>query len=67
MNKCLAIASALLGMVRSLFSEPSETEIGARVSQVEARVAAGETGALNELTTLPGKYASPAFLAIYSP
>jgi hypothetical protein len=65
MNRILVVAFALLGTVQAVFAAPSDQEAATLITQVEARVAAGDLHALNDLTSLPGSSASPAFLAIF--
>lgn len=59
------IAFAFFCTVAPVFSEPSEKELVSLMNRVQSRVAAGEINALNDLTTLPGKFAVPAFLTIF--
>ena len=59
------IAAALFSAAGSAFSEPSDKEVIALTNKVQARVAGGDVKALDELTTLPGHWATPAFLTIF--
>ena len=65
MKISLRIATAFLIAVASAFAERSEKEIIDLINQVITRVNHGEIKALNDLTTLPGDYSTPAFLVIF--
>lgn len=60
-----AILFFLLAMTSGGLCEPSEKEIVALMNKVQRSVAEGNVKALDELTTLPGKFATPAFLTIF--
>jgi hypothetical protein len=65
MNTRLVTAFALLSMIASGFSEPSDKEAIALINKVELRVNGGDTSALNDLMVLPGKMAVPAYLNFF--
>ena len=65
MNRILVLAFAFICVASQAFPEPSDEEQLALVSRVEARVATGDTDALNDLATLPAKDSCPALLAIF--
>lgn len=59
------IALAFLCSVTPVFSDPTEKELVALMNKVQRRIAEGDVSALNDLNTLPGKFAVPAFLTIF--
>jgi hypothetical protein len=61
----LFIVLACLCTAGSVFSEPSEKEIIGLMNRVQARVADGDIKALDELTILPPKWSTAAFLTIF--
>ena len=61
----LAIGIAWFLAAFPAISDPSPKEIVALMNRVQSRVAAGEISALDDLTTLPGKFAVPALLTIF--
>lgn len=61
----LFIATVLFCVAGSVFAEPTEKEFLAVMNKVQARVAGGDVKALDELTTLPGSWSTPAFLTIF--
>lgn len=65
MNTRFAIAFAFLCISATLFAEPSQQEVVALMNKVQSRVAGGDVNALNDLSTLPGSWAAPAFLTIF--
>lgn len=58
-------AVALFYAAGSTFAEPTDKEIVTLMNKVQVRVARGDIKALDELTTLPGHWATPAFLTIF--
>jgi hypothetical protein len=58
-------ALAFFGIVGAALSEPSEKEVVALMNKVQTRVAAGDVKAVDELASLPGQFAAPAFLTIF--
>ena len=65
MNTRVVFAFIFLSAVTSGFSEPTQQEVVALVNKVEARVAAGDASALDDLLTLPGNWAVPALIDIF--
>jgi hypothetical protein len=65
MKTRLAIGIAWFIAAFPAFSEPSQKEVVALMNRVTHRVNDGDINALNDLTTLPGKYAAPAFITIF--
>ncbi len=59
------IAILSLSAVVTAFTEPSDKEAIAIMNRVQRKVAGGDVGALDELTTLPGSMSAPAFLTIF--
>jgi hypothetical protein len=65
MNRILVVFFALLCAADGAFSATSDEESLALANRVQARVAAGDTAALNDLTTVPAKYTWPALVAAF--
>jgi len=65
MKTLLTFAFIFLFGVASGIAEPSKQEIITLVNKVEARVAAGDASAVDDLLTLPGNWAVPALLNIF--
>jgi hypothetical protein len=65
MNTRVVFAFIFLSAVTSGFSEPTQQEVIALMNKVEARVAAGDASALDDLLTLPGNWAVPALIDIF--
>lgn len=65
MNRMLSIALALLCTPGLILAEPSDDESLAVATRVQARVAAGDTTALNDLAVVPGKYSWPVLVAAF--
>lgn len=65
MKISLAFIAALLLSVTPSFSEPSQQEILNLTNRVILRTNEGDINALNDLTTLPTKYAVAALLSIF--
>lgn len=65
MKTRLAIGIAWFIAAFPAFSEPSQKEVVGLMNRVTHRVNDGDINALNDLTTLPGKYAAPAFITIF--
>lgn len=59
------IALALLSLSNPVFADPSEKELVSLMNRVQRSIAEGDVNALSDLTTLPGKFAVPAFLTIF--
>jgi hypothetical protein len=65
MKFSLLVAVALFGVIGNLFSEPTDKEFVALMNKVTIRVNGGDIKALDELTALPGNWATPGLLAIF--
>jgi hypothetical protein len=65
MKRILAVAFVLNCLAGRAFTAPSEVQNLELVNRVQARVAAGDTDALNDLTTLPANDSCPALFAIF--
>jgi hypothetical protein len=65
MNRILIVSCVLLCTAGGVFSDPSDEENLALVNRVQARVAAGDTAALNELAAVPAKHTWSALVAAF--
>lgn len=65
MKLYLVSALAFFCVVGTVFSEPSEKEIVALMNRVQRRIAEGDVKALDDLTALPAKFSTSAFLTIF--
>ena len=65
MKFSLGVVAALLIAVTPAFCERSEKEMIDLINRVNVRINGGEINALNDLTTLPGDWATPALLNIF--
>lgn len=63
--KLSLLVVAIFGVVGSVFSEPTDKEVIDLMNKVTIRVNGGDLKALNELTALPGHWATPALLSIF--
>jgi hypothetical protein len=65
MKSPVLLAFAFLGCASIGYAEPTQQEVIALMNKVEARVAAGDASALDDLLTLPGHWAVPALIDIF--